>query len=222
MKKILLLINLIGLSFYANAQDQMVERDLYIKKNTYYNGVSWQNIKSRFFSYGGHLTEAKWLVHNIPESEGRFIVVAGPEGSKGSEHIAFSIEGNKNAFFSGDVGIGTSNPRGFKLAVKGKIGAEEIQVKANYWSDLVFYNDYKLRDLEEVEAFIKENKHLPDIPSENDVMKNGINVGEMDAKLLQKIEEITIYMIELNKEVKSLRQENSYLKDKIQKLEKLQ
>jgi len=114
----------------------------------------------------------------------------------------------------GSLGIGTTNTRGFKLAVNGNIGADEIQVKANYWSDFVFNDDYKLKDLEEVESFIEENNHLPDIPSEKEVLKNGIQVGEMNAKLLQKIEELTLYMIEANKRINELSNEVDELKNK--------
>jgi hypothetical protein len=108
MRRIFLLIMLIGICGSVNAQDEVVSGNLSIAKNTYYKGVSWQNIQSRFFSYGGHLSEAKWLINNIPESGGRFLIIAGPEGMSGSQHIAFSIEGNKNAIFNGNVGIGTT------------------------------------------------------------------------------------------------------------------
>lgn len=85
------------------------------------------------------------------------------------------------------VGIGTTSIGSHKLAVHGTIGAREIKVEAGTWSDFVFDDNYKLKSLYEVESFIKENNHLPDIPSEKEVMKKGINLGEMDAKLLQKI-----------------------------------
>ena len=72
-------------------------------------------------------------------------------------------------------------------------------------SDFVFEKDYKLRSIGDLETFIKENKHLPDIPSANDVKENGIDLGEMDAKLLQKIEELTLYIIEQQKQLEELR-----------------
>ncbi|WP_461639609.1 hypothetical protein [Labilibaculum euxinus] len=104
----------------------------------------------------------------------------------------------------GNLGIGTKDTKGFKLAVKGKIGAEEVQVKANYWSDFVFEDNYQLKKLEEVESYITKNNHLPDVPSEKEVLENGIQLGEMNAKLLQKIEELTLYVIEQNKEIKEM------------------
>jgi hypothetical protein len=118
-----------------------------------------------------------------------------------------SLDGN------GNVGIGKTNPQN-KLDVNGTIRAKEVKVEAN-WADFVFEEDYDLRSLSEVEAFIQENQHLPDIPSEEEVKTEGISVGEMNAKLLQKIEEMTLYMIEMNKEVKALKQENQELKSKI-------
>ncbi len=115
----------------------------------------------------------------------------------------------------GNVGIGTTETGTHKLAVDGTIGAREIKVEAGAWSDFVFNKDYDLKDLEEVENYIKVNNHLPDIPSEQEVKENGIQLGEMDAKLLQKIEELTLYMIEINKEVKSLKEENELLKSQV-------
>ena len=100
---------------------------------------------------------------------------------------------------SGSVGIGTSINQDEDLAVNGKIKAKEIKVETG-WSDFVFEADYRLRPLAEVEQFIEENKHLPDIPSAKEVETNGVNVGEMEAKLLQKIEELTLYVIELKKQ----------------------
>ena len=89
------------------------------------------------------------------------------------------------------VGIGTTDfPGNHKLRVEGSIGAREIKVEATGWSDFVFEKDYDLRTLAEVEKHITEHGHLPEIPSEAEVTENGINLGEMNAKLLQKIEEL--------------------------------
>ena len=112
----------------------------------------------------------------------------------------------------GNVGIGTIDPQS-KLAVDGKITTREVEVTANGWSDFVFEEGYALKNLEEVEKYIEKNKHLPDVPSEKEVMKNGLNLGDMDAILLQKIEELTLYMIELKKE-------NKVLAEKVKALEK--
>lgn len=113
---------------------------------------------------------------------------------------------------SGSVGIGTSNPdNAYKLSVKGKIRAEEIKVETG-WSDFVFKPDYKLRSLKEVESFIKENGHLPEIPSEQEVLADGVELGNISSKLLQKIEELTLYMLEQDKRIENLEKENAKLK----------
>ena len=103
------------------------------------------------------------------------------------------------------VGIGTTNPGSFKLAVEGIIGAREVKVTTDSWADFVFEPDYKLMSLADLETFIKTNKHLPEIPTTAEVKENGIAVGEMNAKLLQKIEELTLYIIEQQKLIEALR-----------------
>ncbi len=113
----------------------------------------------------------------------------------------------------GNLGIGTSNPGTWKLAVKGKIRAEEIKVETG-WADYVFKEEYDLPTLEEVEKHIKEKGHLINIPSAKEVAKNGIQLGEMNKLLLEKIEELTLYVIELKKENESQQQEIEQLKTK--------
>ncbi len=112
----------------------------------------------------------------------------------------------------GNVAIGTNVTNGYKLAVEGTIGAREVNVNSSGWTDYVFDDDYKLPSLETVERYIKENHHLPEVPSAADVEANGINVSEMNAVLLKKIEELTLYVIELRKQVNAQ-------DDKIEKLE---
>jgi hypothetical protein len=107
-----------------------------------------------------------------------------------------------NYFSTGNVGIGTSNPTE-KLSVKGKIRAQEVKVEINNWPDFVFAKDYVLPTLQETEKHIKEKGHLPGIPSAAEVEKNGIELGDMNKKLLQKIEELTLYLIEMKKENKT-------------------
>lgn len=112
---------------------------------------------------------------------------------------------------NGKVQIGTqtitSGPHtDYKLSVDGKIVAKEIYVIApsNGWADYVFASDYKLSSLDEVEKYYKKHKHLSEIPSEKEIIENGINVGEMNKLLLKKIEELTLYLIEQNKRIETL------------------
>jgi hypothetical protein len=107
---------------------------------------------------------------------------------------------------NGSVGIGTTTTGSHKLAVEGSIGAREVKVQATGWADFVFKKEYNLPTLEEVEKHIAEKGHLENIPSEEEVLKNGISLGEMNAKLLQKIEEMTLYMIDQNKQIIDLQQ----------------
>ncbi|WP_294959861.1 hypothetical protein [uncultured Flavobacterium sp.] len=113
---------------------------------------------------------------------------------------------------NGNVGIGKENPTN-KLDVNGTIHSQEVKVDMKDWSDFVFKKEYNLPTLEEVEKHIAEKGHLENIPSEEEVLKNGINLGKMNAKLLQKIEEMTLYIIELKKDISSLQQKNEKLTD---------
>jgi hypothetical protein len=100
----------------------------------------------------------------------------------------------------GKVGIGTSDPQ-FTLDVRGTGHFCEVRVKTGNWCDYVFDDNYQLPNLYELEAFIKQNKHLPGIPTESEVKETGIDLGEMNKKLLEKIEELTLIIIEQNKAI---------------------
>jgi len=102
----------------------------------------------------------------------------------------------------GNIGIGITTPKN-KLSVNGSIWAKEIKVQLNDAADWVFEKDYKLRPLEEVNAYIQKHKHLPEIPSAEEFRENDLNVSEMTNKLLQKIEELTLYTIEQEKKLKN-------------------
>jgi len=115
---------------------------------------------------------------------------------------------------NGNVGVGVLNPTN-KLDVNGTIHSKEVRVDMNGWSDFVFKKEYNLPTLEEVEKHIAEKGHLQNIPSEEEVLKNGINLGEMNAKLLQKIEEMTLYMIEMKKENEKQNQKIMILENKL-------
>ena len=103
---------------------------------------------------------------------------------------------------NGNVGINTKNPA-YTLSVNGTIGAQEVNVTATGWADYVFKPEYKLMPLSEVEAFINKNGHLPNVPKEMEVLEHGVNLLEMNKVLLEKVEELTLYVIELEKKISS-------------------
>ena len=108
----------------------------------------------------------------------------------------------------GTVTIGTTNRQpSFKLAVNGKIRAKEIQVDVN-WADYVFYKDYDLQTIEEVKSFIEKHGHLKNIPSASEAESKGVQLGVINSKLLEKIEELTLYIIQLNDRIKILETKN--------------
>jgi hypothetical protein len=119
----------------------------------------------------------------------------------------------------GNIGIGTDNPAA-KLTVNGCILSTEVKVKLDVstYPDFVFKSDYKLRPLKEVEQFINENGHLPEIPK-TDEMNEGVSLGKMNSSLLQKIEELTLYIIEQNRAIDELKQIVKTQNEKIDKIE---
>ena len=119
---------------------------------------------------------------------------------------------------NGNIGVGTINPNE-KLSVNGNIRAHEIKVETTNWPDYVFAKDYNLPSLTETEKHIQENGHLQGIPSAEEVKANGVDLGEMNAKLLKKIEELTLYLIEQRKAIQS---QNEELKIQQQKLKQFE
>ena len=129
---------------------------------------------------------------------------------------------NTNA---GGVVIGSGvarTPVGYKLYVAGGVLTEKVKVAVksrNEWSDKVFENGYRLRGLSEVERYIKSEKHLPGVPSAQEVVTSGVDVGQMQATLLEKVEELTLYVIELKKQNDDLRKKSNQLEQRVNKLQ---
>ena len=105
---------------------------------------------------------------------------------------------------NGNVGIGISDPTN-ALAVNGTIKCKEVIVTLAGWADFVFEDDYELMPLNDVDEFIRDHGHLPGMPSAEDVASGGVKMGEMQSKLLQRIEELTLHVIELAKENERLK-----------------
>jgi hypothetical protein len=140
---------------------------------------------------------ASWVLYNMTGSYGNSLQFWAYDNlgcGTGLCNNRFTIMDN------GNVGIGITYPKN-KLDVSGIIHSQEVKVDMDNWSDFVFKKEYVLPTLEEVEKHITEKGHLENIPNEEEVLKNGINLGEMNAKLLQKIEEMTLYIIEQNKQI---------------------
>jgi hypothetical protein len=116
---------------------------------------------------------------------------------------------------AGTVGVGVTSTGSHRFAVDGSIGARKVKVTQGTWADFVFHPDYQLPSLSEVEKFIKANQHLPEIPSAAEVQTDGIDLGEMNKKLLQKIEELTLYLIDMKKEINELKSQNEALHKKM-------
>jgi hypothetical protein len=177
--------------------------------NIYWNGSGW--------SYWGN-GPGGTLDQN---GNGDFVIYMAPSGSA-------SAAANLRAVFTvqngGNVGIGLTNPPN-KLSVAGTIGAQEVIVAAS-GADYVFAPDYQLRDLDDLSAFIQRNHHLPEIPSAAEVQQKGVSLGDMQTKLLAKVEELTLHMIQehdrndrLEAQNRELLRQNREIQDRLSRLE---
>ncbi len=145
----------------------------------------------------------------------------------GSDFVIYAYR-NSGVYFTrhvtikratGNMGIGTADPGTYKLAVEGTIGARKVKVTQSAWADFVFHPDYKLPSLQELESYIKMNQHLPEIPSAAEVEKEGLDLGDMNKRLLRKIEELTLYIIELKKENNNMQHNQELLQTRLEALE---
>lgn len=168
---------------------------------------------------------AAWFVSEQDENvggNGSFSFVMDDDGTANPR---FQLVTKSNLFnyilfarADGNVGIGTGSPD-HKLDVNGTMRAKEVIVESN-WSDFVFEDDYYLRSLDEVEKHISEFGHLPDVPSAKEIQENGLGVSEAHTVMMQKIEELTLYMIDLKNENDELTRDNLAITQKLHELEK--
>ncbi|AEE53420.1 hypothetical protein [Haliscomenobacter hydrossis] len=177
-------------------------------------------------SIGGRLSSAQLtVVSNQNTTMDNTLTLSNPAIGPNQSHVHWGARGDwyirsaaDNGVVviqdnAGAVGIGTGNTAGFKLAVNGKIRAKEIRVETG-WADYVFAPEYKLRPLEEVESFIKANQHLPEIQPASEIQANGLDVAATTTKMMAKIEELTLYLIEMKKENDALKQRVNTLENK--------
>ncbi len=162
-------------------------------------------------SYGNEGSGGRFYANSATGvTYGLFAKTMSPDGFAGY------FLGGKN-YFSGSVGIGTTVPAtGYKLSVNGKVICEEIKVQmSEAWPDYVFSEKYALTPLTDLEKNIKLNNHLPGLPSAEEVERDGINVSEMTTKLTKKIEELTLYLFDLNRKFNDLKKENEGLRSQL-------
>ena len=134
---------------------------------------------------------------------------------------AANVESGLRLDKDGNVGIATSNTQGYRLAVNGQAIFTKVVVKQkSSWPDYVFHANYRLRPLSEVEQYIHQYHHLPEVVAAEEVAKNGLDVGDNQAALLKKIEELTLYAIEQDKQVEALKKEMAELKAVIREIRK--
>ncbi|WP_029272453.1 hypothetical protein [Flavobacterium sp. KJJ] len=162
----------------------------------------------------GNAIDLDFTVSNHIDNQEQVLILS----ASNSGRPEFQLYNNAIVANDGNVGIGTATPDS-KLAVNGTIHSKEVKVDMIGWPDYVFKKEYTLPTLEEVEKHITEKGHLENIPSQEEVLKNGINLGEMNAKLLQKIEELTLYTIQQQKNTEKLTKIIEELAARLQVLE---
>jgi len=174
---------------------------------TTYNGFAL-NVAGNAYVIGGHTF--------INEGYGYLSASAVTGMFPSASDIVFRINNIEQMRIdqNGNMGIGVSNPSE-KISINGNVRAKKVIVSQTGWPDYVFDSSYSLRSLSEVESFIAKNKHLPDMPSAKEVDEKGISVGDNQALLVKKIEELTLYLLDIHKENLGLKKELIQLKEEL-------
>lgn len=214
------IITIIGMCLGVKAQHNYDNKNVIFSKGVNV-GINVDNPQTPLHSVGRYMMMQLRL-----ERTGNYRGFTDLGGANGNFRVWAGgyLKGNKFVVkaSNGNVGIGTLNPTA-KLSVNGKIHTKEVRVDLNLsdWADFVFKENYNLPTLKEVENHIKEKGHLKDIPSAKEVQKKGIYLGYMNAKLLQKIEELTLYTIEQEKKIIALEKENAKNRKQQKEIEEL-
>jgi hypothetical protein len=206
----------------TNPQSKLdVQGDIYINSGIDDNHIYWGRHNLTMGTPAGDYAHNVLSLKPGGASQGKLVSVFqmfnAPSESQHDLKVVIQTDGN-SFFNGGSVGIGTTTPDQ-KLTVKGKIHAEEVIVDLNVpVADYVFAKDYSLMPLHKVEQYVHQNSHLPDIPSATEIKEQGLSMGEMQNKLLKKIEELTLYVIEQNKSKEELEAKYNELVKKVDAL----
>ena len=169
-----------------------------------------------FIARSAHTVDYKTCIYaNVGRDLTQAILVGNENygGTANNWKGTFLVYGNGRTFIGASRVLSNHIHANAFVQIDGKVACKELVVlDPTKWADFVFDKNYKLKPLNEVESYYLENKHLPEVPSETDIKRDGINSAEMDATLMQKIEELTLYLVELNKKVEKLEKENEILK----------
>ncbi|WP_343540025.1 hypothetical protein [Sphingobacterium thalpophilum] len=181
-----------------------------------YNGYNqWRTIADVSNNSAGHYiarvlpgsvspSKIRFTIYNTNDTQNRLgiseLFYIQPEATKAYDGLMVQYSR------SGNVGIGTNNPQD-RLSVNGKIRAHEIKVETANWPDYVFRDNYELKSLDSLRTFITQNGHLPEVPSAKTVESEGVDLGEMNKLLLKKIEELTLYLLQKDKEIVEIKQQ---------------
>lgn len=222
-----------GMKFFTNGQPRLT-----ITKDGYF-GVGTTIPKQMLHVVGGNILISRTSSNAKADGSANGSILFGADvtsadrrGEWGIEYLDESntgpglnfwkVRGFNYALFlhdNGNVGIGTNKPL-YKLDVMGSVRCQELVINMNGASgaDFVFAPGYNLAPLSEVEEFVRQNRHLPNIPAEKEMQQNGLSVQEFQIQLLRKVEELTLYVIEQGKDIKSLEMENELLKQQLLEL----
>lgn len=223
MKKIYLTLAFIIAVIVVKAQSQTINGDLSIGaegtvltgpgNRIYFNGASFNGDDLSMYRFNRTANVSDLRV-NIGDDYGsgddRFLI--GTTNWVDGKYYVHMVVGA-----DGKVGIGTEAFGAERLAVNGNIRAKEIKVEARDWPDYVFQKDYKISSLADLDRYIKANNHLPGIPTAQEVKQNGIELGEMNKLLLQKIEELTLHLIEKDKVIEGMLRRMGDIEKKLNK-----